>query len=349
MKSLVTRILRGVLLVAASLAMQGGIAGSGSLTCYGKYPNPISDICWQCIFPISVGSIALDMGQEDIENPGNPVCYCPIAVPPYVRTGLAVGFWEPTHLIESVRTPFCFPALDGATFGGSDTATKPWGATSHTSGNKVNRDSFYQVHMYFNPVMYYLDQVINKQCLSNGSYDLAYMSEYDSAWHDDAESALIEPEATLFTTLPALAACTADCIAATSGFGLQALYWCSGCNGTVYPMDGNVTVHVGGVQASSLLNHRILAKMHRLMITWQWWGEGALCGGHVAPIMDKRGYKTQMVWPVTVTSSNDGNNWGRCCQPLGRSTQLWGTGKEFPIRGEDFAYQVFRKRNCCMD
>ncbi len=345
---------RGIrLLLAALAALLGGSAlaqGVGSVTCYGRYPNPVTDICWQCIFPISIGAFSMDMGQEDIENPGSPVCYCPIPTPPYVRTGISVGFWEPTRLIESVRTPFCFPGLGGTTMGGSDTATKPWGATSHTSGSKVNRDSFYQVHVYMNPIMYYLERVIDDMCLESGSYDLVYMSEYDSAWHDDVESALIAPEATLFTTLPALAACSADCVAATNGFGIQGLYWCSGCNGTVYPMDGNVTVHVGGVQASSLLNHRILAKLHRLLVAWQWHGAGAMCGGHAAPIMDKRGYKTQMVWPVAQTGDADssGTTWSRCCQPLGRSTVVWGTGKEFPIRGEDFGYQIFRKRNCCM-
>lgn len=25
----------------------------------------------------------------------------------------------------------------------------------------------------------------------------------------------------------------------------------------------------------------------------------------------------------------------------------WGAGKEYPFEGEDFAYMVFRKRNCC--
>lgn len=38
---------------------------------------------------------------------------------------------------------------------------------------------------------------------------------------------------------------------------------------------------------------------------------------------------------------------GKCCQPLGRSTIRWGAGREFPFEGEDFAYMVFRKRNCC--
>ncbi|HNB47606.1 MAG TPA: TraU family protein, partial [Burkholderiaceae bacterium] len=39
---------------------------------------------------------------------------------------------------------------------------------------------------------------------------------------------------------------------------------------------------------------------------------------------------------------------GRCCQPFGRTTVLWGAGKEYPVRGEDFAFMLFRKRNCCV-
>ena len=38
---------------------------------------------------------------------------------------------------------------------------------------------------------------------------------------------------------------------------------------------------------------------------------------------------------------------GQCCQPYGRTTSLWGAGKSYPIQGEDFSYQIFRKRNCC--
>ena len=38
---------------------------------------------------------------------------------------------------------------------------------------------------------------------------------------------------------------------------------------------------------------------------------------------------------------------GRCCQPYGRTTTLWGAGKEYPVQGEDFSYLLFRQRNCC--
>ena len=46
-----------------ALTSTGGDAGltalsqaTDSLTCTGRFPNPITDICWSCILPISIGS-----------------------------------------------------------------------------------------------------------------------------------------------------------------------------------------------------------------------------------------------------------------------------------------------------
>lgn len=69
-----------------------------------------------------------------------------------------------------------------------------------------------------------------------------------------------------------------------------------------------------------------------------------LCGPYFEPVMDKTAYKTQLTYPIPNTEK-DG---GRCCQPFGRSTVIWGAGKEYPVRGEDFAFMLFRKRNCCV-
>ena len=46
--------------------------------------------------------------------------------------------------------------------------------------------------------------------------------------------------------------------------------------------------------------------------------------------------------------ANTAKDGGRCCQPFGRSAIVWGAGKEYPVRGEDFAFMLFRKRNCCV-
>ena len=47
----------------------------------------------------------------------------------------------------------------------------------------------------------------------------------------------------------------------------------------------------------------------------------------------------QMVYPVPNTQKDA----GQCCQPYGRTTMIWGPGKSFPVTGEDFSYQIFRK------
>ena len=108
-------------------------------------------------------------------------------------------------------------------------------------------------------------------------------------------------------------------------------------------MSGHVAAHIGGVQASSLLMQRMLGKMHRQLLAWRYHGRDAQCGPKLQPVIDKTAYKTQMLYPIPNTSKG----LGQCCQPLGRTTQLWGAGKEYPIKGEDFAYMIFRKRNCC--
>jgi conjugal transfer pilus assembly protein TraU len=84
--------------------------------------------------------------------------------------------------------------------------------------------------------------------------------------------------------------------------------------------------------------------MHRQLIAWAYHGAAALCGPYIEPVMDKRAYKTQMTYPIPNTTKISGT----CCQPFGRTTILWGAGKEYPVQGEDFSYLLFRKRNCCV-
>jgi conjugal transfer pilus assembly protein TraU len=176
-----------------------------------------------------------------------------------------------------------------------------------------------------------------------GALDLAYLTELDPLWADDELTAILNPEALLFANAPAKAACAADCVAATAGMPLPKLFWCGGCQGSLYPMNGHVAAHIGGVQASTLISQRMTAKMHRQFLTFDGAGSRGLCGYYAEPVMDKTHYKLQMVYPVPATNKIN----GQCCQPYGRSTALWGAGKSFPVTGEDFSYQIFRKRNCC--
>ena len=92
-----------------------------------------------------------------------------------------------------------------------------------------------------------------------------------------------------------------------------------------------------------LLAERMAGKLHREGLMAAASGSDGMCGYYPQIIMDKTNYKFQMLFPIPQTTQIA----GKCCQPLGRTTVLWGAGKEFPYQGEDFVYEVFRKRNCC--
>jgi conjugal transfer pilus assembly protein TraU len=105
-RRMLATVLAGLLTLASPLTQ-----AADSLTCTGRFPNPITEICWSCILPISIGSatIANFDAQEDIPNPSNPVCSC--GVNPTI--GLSIGFWEPARHVEAVRKPFCLASLGG--------------------------------------------------------------------------------------------------------------------------------------------------------------------------------------------------------------------------------------------
>ena len=311
-----------------------------SPTCTGKFPNPLTDICWSCLFPISLGGVTLaDLGeQEDIDNPGSPICSC--GVNPSI--GLSLGFWEPARHVEVVRKPFCLVSLGGLDLDPGLAA--PESARFTRAEGDGDGGAFYQAHVYANPILAWLEVVTDFPCLERGSFDLLYLTEVDPLWNDDELALILNPEAVLFANPVAVAACAADCVAATAGIGLRQLFWCAGCQGGLYPLNGHVAYHTGGVRTAALLTQRLIAKLHRELLAWGWHGQSGLCGPYFLPVMDKTAYKTQLVYPIPNTAK-DG---GRCCQPFGRSTLLWGAAKEFPVRGEDFAFLLFRKRNCCV-
>lgn len=311
-------------------------------SCSGKLLDPVTDICWSCIFPISIGPAPVKAnGQEDIENVSAPLCFC--GIPPFGKTGVPVGFWEPARQVDVTRTPWCFPSLGGIQLALASLPVPTPAVGQGTHGRRASRTTFYQAHWYVNPVLYWLKVLSNTSCLEEAGFDLAYVTELDPAWNDDELAIMLSPEAFLFANPAAQAACAADCIAASAGFPLAAMPWCGGCQGAMFPLNGHVQTHVGGVQASSLIMQRYAMKLHRELLAFAGNGPAGWCGLYPAPMLDKRIYKYSMLYPSPQGVGPD----GRCCQPMGRTTAIWGAGKEFPIKGEDFAYMMYRKRNCC--
>lgn len=357
--------------------------------CVGKFANPITDICWDCMFPMTVSGVPITVGEhEDIPNPDAPLCTC--ADPP--KVGIPIGFWEPVRRVDVTRTPYCFVALGGVQMAAGVPA--PEGENRLQEDN--TKQSNYQVHWYADPVLYWLEVLLDYGCMTKGSFDVAYITEVDPTWNDDELTILLNPETILFGNPIAQAACAGDCVLATASFGSNALFWCAGCQGSIYPLNGHVQAHVSPVQASSLVVQRMTAKLHREGLMMGTYGTQALCNSYPMPVMDKTQYKYSMLYPIpqtglggtggsgsgsgsgassggstggtnsgagtsTGTGSSGGTSGGgsdasggassgsnRCCQPFGRTTVLWGAGRSFPFKGEDFVYEIFRKRNCCL-
>lgn len=309
--------------------------------CQGRFVNPLTDICWQCLFPITLGGLEVVGGQEDTPNPKQLVCACPKPPLPVPVPGIPVSFWEPVRLVDVTRTPYCFVNMGGIKIAGGGDSLKGGGSISTSGGGSARglKHSFYQVHWYVYPVIYWLELLVDFGCLESADFDIAYLTELDPFWNDDESSFIFNPEAILFANPVAQAACSADCVSASQGFPLDQLFWCGGCQGSLYPFSGSNSAHVGGVQGSLLIMQRLMAKLHREFLLWGYSGVDALCGKYPAPIIIKSQYKSQMVYPVPTTDQ---------CFPLGRSDALWSSGKEYPYQGEDFGYLIWRKRNCCL-
>lgn len=107
---------------------------------------------------------------------------------------------------------------------------------------------------------------------------------------------------------------------------------------------------IGGIQTSSLLVTRILAKMHRLGLAMETstdentslMGSGKLCSKNRAMRIKKSQYKLQLTNPRSTAGKRDIGCW-----PLGLSDMMYSSFQEYPNDGQDWGYLVWRKINCC--
>ncbi len=300
--------------------------------CQGKFINPIKDICWQCLFPITVAGVSLNKGSKDFTKYTKIVCAC-AGTPP--KIGIPMSFWEPSRLVDVTRSAYCLVGMGGISVGTESVTNR--GSVGRTD-ELTTQNSFYHVHWYVYPVIAWLELLTDFLCIEREKMDIAYMTEFDPFWNDSEWGAVLNPEGALFANPVALTSCVADCTASSVDAPLDSLFWCAGCEGSLYPFTGSVSHHVGGLQASSLLVHRMIAKLHRMLVL-KGFGSTEFCSDSIMPIISKTLYKHQLVYPTPVES----------CNALGGSDMVWGMGKTRPVDGEDFTYLIWRKKQCCLD
>jgi len=95
-------------LLLSSVLVPGGAWGK----CDSRPINPVTDICWQCIFPIQFGgklTLGNSQGQVPVENTSPPVCACFNGGS--LTIGVTASFYEPARMIETVHDAYCFPSM----------------------------------------------------------------------------------------------------------------------------------------------------------------------------------------------------------------------------------------------
>lgn len=346
------RLLR--LLAAAavlSLSMLGTTssvnAASIPAACEGTFPNPITDICWSCVYPIKLfGTPMFGQQGEDFDTGfDNPVCFCDN--PPQV--GVSTSFWEPVYMTEVTTIPWCFPLLAGLQLDVPVNTTK-LGITDDQSRGDFNSNTaaatFRWVHGYTNPLMYVLDVLLDNACTTKGSLSPEWPTEVDPGYDDWEISTTMNPISFAVANMTAIVVGTADAISALVDFPRPELFWVAGSWGNIYPYTGWVYPHITNEMTSRLLSTRLLAWQHEFKSMAAFYGPENSCSdyGSWQPIMDKRQYKFSRLLPFPQTEKINGN----CCGPIGRSTILVESGTEVPASSyRDFGYVIFRKRDCC--
>ena len=227
--------------------------------CEGRFVNPITDICWRCMFPLSLGSTKVTGGDlPDTSNPGSPIQFCPMPPPVFQRVGLAIGYWEPMAMTDVARSPGCMVNLGGFTVN----LGKMGMGTAKKDDKQVN-GAFYHVHWYKYPLTYWLNIITSLGCLQGGDLDIGYLSEIDPTWGDSALTSILNPEAVIFANPIAQGACAADAIASAVNKPLDPLFWCAGSQGSMYPFNGWVSNESSPLQSSVLVSERMAFKLHR--------------------------------------------------------------------------------------
>lgn len=306
-------------------------------TCSGRFVNPISAPCWDCLFPMTIGKAPIvrsSKGRKDPPNPASPLCFCGTPIP---RVGLSWGYWEPARLMDVTMEPFCFPNLGGVKL---PVPIGYSGKASYKTPGNAQRYA-YHVHYYIYPLLSWMNLLTSFVCLQPETFDIAYITEFDPLWNNDSLAAILNPEVFLFANPVAQLACTADCLkATTTGLPFSGMFWCDGCQGALYPMVGNAAGNYGPLPAANLIADRFLAKMHRMALGQQTRsGSTALCSAKINPWLDKLQYRKQMVYPKAHKDRF-------ACAAMGVSTVPYENLKIVPFK-EDLGFIVWRKRNCC--
>jgi len=293
----------------------------------------ITDVCWDCMFPLKIAGVTLASG--DMPNPpdasSDTICVCDTDGLP--APGVVMSMWEPARLIEFPRQAGCSSVLGGIKMG----FDPMFMGGQHE--DEEEGQSFYHYHYYSFPLFVIL-QLFSPSSCHDGFLDLdmMYLSEIDPTWNNTALAYYTAPESAMVANPIAATACMADAVAATTGYPIDSLFWCAGSWGSIYPLAGFQNGFGGVVKDSSLLATRVLAALHRKGFARQTMGSKAQCKPVINPIIPKSQYKFSMMYPRPETDR---------AHVIGESTLRWGQNRTIPGVAHTPVYLLWRLNDCC--
>ena len=228
------RVVSAVLLLLCLRPLQAADPGCPDAELFsGKL---ITDICWGCLFPIRIAGLSIGGGDRPAAASDQVVCACNdgLGIP---HPGFVVSLWEPARIVELTRAPACSPALGGIRL---PLGSRRLLGTAGKSEWDASDISFYNYHWYAFPLLTLLDLFFEDRCNADGmvDFDILYLSELDPTWNSGELAFFTNPEAAWLANPVALAACLADAASATAGTPIDALFWCAGTWGLLYPFSG---------------------------------------------------------------------------------------------------------------
>lgn len=330
-----------------SILIASAVFGSDAYAaCVGKFANPITDVCWSCMFPFTLIGMKIPnaRGEEPIGAFHAPAVCAGQTLMGY-KIGVGMDFYDPNRIVDVTRTPYCMVGLGGIDLSAGIASLYKRHGETKPEGTKLS--NFYQAHTYIDPLLFILEVPIDMACTQMANFDIGYLTELDPLWNNDNLTFFLNPDAVLYAN-PVTAITTAlDCVNnlpgawnTTSGY----VYWSAGCQGSMYPLDGNLSGN-NPIDDSILTMERLLHKNHRELLEFSTAGPAALFSPMVPqPLMDKTEFKYSMIYPVGFIDPISG---AKCCSPFGRTTTGWSSGHSFPTGGEDFSYHIYQRRDCC--
>ena len=305
--------------------------------CHGRFLNPITSINWDLVFPITIAGVPITSATQSPESPLtylSPVCLCPGHIFGIPTPGIEVTFHEPLYIEEIAKRPGCFSTLGGAEM-------LPGFAEEQTDLKETaNSSSRWQVHWYKYPVFTILQLFQDFTCVQGGGYALAYITELDPTWQNDAWGAIFSPESAVFANKLAQASCAIDAVAATVQQPLDAMFWCAGSWGSTYPLTGNANATAGRMQSAELEGAKMIARLARVGLLWDSVGPWAECSPVPMPIWIKSEFTIDQTYPMITIGEG---------MAIGAAPPVWMyvPPQSYPVF-ENINQVIFQEQQCCI-